>query len=126
MKGDSPRQSLALLVRILAAHGYDDKLAGHVSVRDRDDETLLVTPLGVFWREVSARDLLRVDRDGELVEGEGRVNPTIIFHAELHRARPGHPRGAPQPSSFRKHLGRRGRSCRRSSTRPERTGAEGR
>ncbi len=88
MTGDSPRQSLALLVRILAAHGYDDKLAGHVSVRDRDDETLLVTPLGVFWREVSARDVLRVDRDGKLVEGEGRVNPTIIFHAELHRARP--------------------------------------
>jgi ribulose-5-phosphate 4-epimerase/fuculose-1-phosphate aldolase len=84
----SPRQSLALLVRILAAHGYDDKLAGHVSLRDRDDETLLVTPLGVFWRELRARDLLRVDGDGKPVEGEGRVNPTIIFHVELHRARP--------------------------------------
>ena len=84
----SPRQALALLVRILAAQGYDDKLAGHASLRDRDDETLLVTPLGVFWRDVRARDLLRVDRDGKPVEGEGRVNPTIVFHAELHRARP--------------------------------------
>jgi ribulose-5-phosphate 4-epimerase/fuculose-1-phosphate aldolase len=84
----SPRQELALLVRILAWLGYDDKLAGHVSLRDRDDETLLVTPLGIFWREVCARDLLRVDGDGKLVEGEGRVNPTIIFHVELHRARP--------------------------------------
>jgi ribulose-5-phosphate 4-epimerase/fuculose-1-phosphate aldolase len=46
----TPRQSLALLVRILASLGYDDKLAGHVSLRDRDDHTLLVTPLGFFWR----------------------------------------------------------------------------
>jgi ribulose-5-phosphate 4-epimerase/fuculose-1-phosphate aldolase len=84
----TPRQSLALLVRILASLGYDDKLAGHVSVRDRDDHSLLVTPLGVFWRELRARDLIRVDPDGKVVEGEGRANPTIIFHAELHRARP--------------------------------------
>jgi ribulose-5-phosphate 4-epimerase/fuculose-1-phosphate aldolase len=88
MNPHSPRQAMALLVRILGSLGYDDKLAGHVSLRDRDDETLLVTPLGVFWRAVRARDLLRVDGDGKIVEGEGRVNPTIIFHVELHRARP--------------------------------------
>jgi ribulose-5-phosphate 4-epimerase/fuculose-1-phosphate aldolase len=88
LASSTPRQSLALLVRILASLGYDDKLAGHVSLRDRDDETLLVTPLGIFWRELRARDLIRVDQDGKVVEGEGRANPTIVFHAELHRARP--------------------------------------
>ena len=51
-----PRQQLAGLVRILARHSYDDKLAGHVSVADRDDGTLLVNPLGRFWSRVSARD----------------------------------------------------------------------
>jgi ribulose-5-phosphate 4-epimerase/fuculose-1-phosphate aldolase len=84
----APQQELALLVRVLASQGYDDKLAGHVSVRDRDDETLLVTPVGRFWRELCAHHMLRVNYAGEKVEGEGRLNPTIIFHAELHRARP--------------------------------------
>ena len=84
----SPRQQLALLVRILASEGYDDKLAGHVSLRDREDDTLLVTPVGLFWSELAARHVVRVDRDARLVEGEGRLNPTVIFHAELHHARP--------------------------------------
>lgn len=84
----APRQQLALLVRILASQGYDDKLAGHVSIRDRDDETLLVTPVGFLWEEVRASHILRVDYAGQVLEGEGRANPTIVFHGELHRARP--------------------------------------
>ena len=81
-------QQLALLLRVLAAHDYDDKLAGHVSLRDRDDETLLVTPLGHFWRDIRASHMMRVDLDGKVIEGAGDLNPTIIFHCELHRARP--------------------------------------
>ncbi len=84
----SARQQLALLVRILASQGYDDKLAGHVSIRDREDETLLVTPVGFFWEELRSSHVLRVDFSGEVLEGEGRANPTIVFHGELHRARP--------------------------------------
>ena len=50
----APAQQLALLVRVLARHDYDDKLAGHVSVRDREDDTLLVTPVGIPWRRLCA------------------------------------------------------------------------
>lgn len=83
-----PRQMLAVIVRTLADQGYDDKLAGHVSIRDRDDGTLLVSPYGLFWPEVCARDVLRVDAEGAVVEGEFEANPTIVFHLELHRTRP--------------------------------------
>ena len=90
MTGPVPtaRQQLAVACRTLAAEGYDDKLAGHVSVRDRDDGTLIVPRLGVFWDEITANDFVRIDRDGAIVEGEGALNPTIVFHLELHRARP--------------------------------------
>ena len=84
----SIRQQLAVACRTLAAQGYDDKLAGHVSVRDRDDGTLIVPTVGRFWSELRASDFVRIDADGNIVEGEGRLNPTIVFHIELHRARP--------------------------------------
>ncbi len=82
------RQQLAVICRTLASQGYDDKLAGHVSVRDRDDGTLIVPRVGKFWSEMTANDFVRIDRNGDVIEGEGPLNPTIVFHLELHKARP--------------------------------------
>jgi L-fuculose-phosphate aldolase len=84
----STRQQIVVAVRRLAAEGYDDKLAGHVSVRDRDDGTLLVPRVGGRWGELTVDDIVRIDADGSIVEGEGSLNPTIVFHLELHKARP--------------------------------------
>jgi ribulose-5-phosphate 4-epimerase/fuculose-1-phosphate aldolase len=86
--GLTERQRLVVACRTLAAQGYDDGLAGHVSVRDRDDGTLLVPRLGVFWDELTPNDFVRIADDGTVVEGAGDVNPTIVFHLELHKARP--------------------------------------
>lgn len=33
-------------------------------------------------------DVVRIDAEGTVVEGEGNLNPTIVFHLELHKARP--------------------------------------
>jgi ribulose-5-phosphate 4-epimerase/fuculose-1-phosphate aldolase len=82
------RQQMAVACRVLADQGYDDKLAGHLSVRDREDGTLLVPRVGVFWDEIGASDFVRIDRSGAIVEGRGNLNPTIVFHLELHKARP--------------------------------------
>ena len=84
----STEQQIVVAVRTLAAEGYDDKLAGHVSVRDRDDGTLLVPRVGNRWGEFTLDDVVRIDAEGSIVEGEGALNPTIVFHLELHEARP--------------------------------------
>lgn len=88
MDGLSTRQQMVVAIRQLASEGYDDKLAGHVSVRDREDGTLLVPRVGRFWDEFTVDDIVRIDADGSIVEGEGSLNPTIVFHLELHKARP--------------------------------------
>jgi L-fuculose-phosphate aldolase len=82
------RQQIVVLVRTLAAQGYDDKLAGHVTVRDRDDGSLLVPRVGRMWDELTPDDILRIDSSGTVIEGDGPLNPTIVFHLELHKARP--------------------------------------
>lgn len=80
------RQRLALLCRILCREGYDDHLAGHVTAR-QPDGTLLVNPFGIPWDEVRARDVQRIDRDGEAIEGAYAVNPGVMLHLALHAAR---------------------------------------
>jgi len=84
----SERQQMAVACRTLASQGYDDKLAGHLSVRDREDGTLIVPRVGVFWDEIRPDDFVRIDGNGKILEGEGELNPTIVFHLELHKARP--------------------------------------
>lgn len=84
----STRQQMVVAIRQLASEGYDDKLAGHVSVRDREDGTILVPRVGSLWEEFTVDDIVRIDAEGRIVEGEGNLNPTIVFHLELHKARP--------------------------------------
>ncbi|MFZ4519762.1 MAG: class II aldolase/adducin family protein [Microthrixaceae bacterium] len=83
----SPQAEVALLCRTLFREGYDDHLAGHITYR-QPDGTLLVNPWGLTWDEVRASDVLRIDTDGNLLEGRWTVTPAIPLHVELHRARP--------------------------------------
>jgi ribulose-5-phosphate 4-epimerase/fuculose-1-phosphate aldolase len=82
----SPHAELALLCRTLHAEGYDDHLSGHITYR-QPDGTLLVNPWGLTWDEVRASDVLRIDLDGNLLEGPWTVTPAIPLHLELHRFR---------------------------------------
>src|SRR5438270_13081648 len=82
----SPRQEVALLARILYREGYDDHLAGHITLK-LDDDTLLVNPFGMPWDEVRAADIMRIDLDGKVLEGPWTVTPAITLHLELHKMR---------------------------------------
>ena len=83
----SGQAEVALLCRTLFREGYDDHLAGHITSR-QPDGTLLVNPWGLTWDEVRASDILRIDVEGNLLEGRWTVTPAIALHVELHRARP--------------------------------------
>lgn len=83
----TPQAEVALLCRMLFAEGYDDHLAGHITYRQPDD-TLLVNPWGLTWDEVTASDIMRIDLDGNVLDGKWTVTPAIPLHLELHKARP--------------------------------------
>lgn len=82
----SRRAEVALLARALFREGYDDHLAGHITYR-QPDGTLLVNPWGLTWDEVTASDIMRIDLEGNVVEGRWTVTPAITLHLELHRRR---------------------------------------
>lgn len=82
------RQKLACAFRILCHEGFSENIAGHITWTDRDDGSMLVNPWGLWWDEVSASDVCRVDGDGNVLEGRWDVTPAVRIHTELHRARP--------------------------------------
>jgi L-ribulose-5-phosphate 4-epimerase len=80
-------QEIVLLARALWREGYNDHLAGHITV-NMHDGTLLCNPWMLLWNEIRPSDIIRIDLDGNLVEGDWPVPPGIPLHLELHKARP--------------------------------------
>ena len=82
-------QQMACAARILGANGFALDVAGHITVtRPEDDGTMWCTPYGLWWREVSASDIIVLDGDGEVIDGRWDVTPAVFIHTELHRSRP--------------------------------------
>jgi L-fuculose-phosphate aldolase len=82
----TPAQELALLARVLFREGFDDHLAGHITYK-QEDGTFLVNPFGLPWDEVCASDVMRMDAEGNRLEGPWTITQAIPLHVELHRAR---------------------------------------
>ncbi|GLY55155.1 class II aldolase/adducin family protein [Lentzea sp. NBRC 102530] len=74
-----------------ASLGFDEGIAGIVTVRDPEDvNTFWTNPITVPFAHMTPDQLIRVDgATGLTVEGEGVVNlPAFSIHAEIHAARP--------------------------------------
>lgn len=84
----SDEQKLACAFRLLAIDGFAENLAGHITWQRPGDETMLVNPWGLWWREVTASDICAVDTEARVVAGRWDVTPAIHIHTELHRRRP--------------------------------------
>ena len=84
------QERLAAACRILGRRGLSEGLLGHVTVRDpvRPD-CFWVNPIGIPMHRVKVSQLVQVDHQGRVVQGDGAVNPVgLLLHTALHRARP--------------------------------------
>lgn len=82
------RQKLALACRMLAADGHDSGLAGQLSVRAEKPNTFYMLRFGLGLEEATAENLLLVDDDLNVLEGDGMPNPSNRFHLWVYRAKP--------------------------------------
>jgi len=83
---------LAAAFRIFGKYGFDEGVAGHITVRDPvDKQTFWVNPFGVAFSLIKKSDLIRVSEKGEILEGgEVKLLNTAAFaiHSAIHQARP--------------------------------------
>ncbi|HEY1796455.1 MAG TPA: aldolase [Stellaceae bacterium] len=84
----SARQKLALAGRILATEGHDSGIAGQLSARAERPGTYYMLKFGLGLEEAAPGNLLLVDDDLNVLEGDGMPNPSNRFHLWVYRAKP--------------------------------------
>jgi L-ribulose-5-phosphate 4-epimerase len=82
------RRELAYACRILAANGQNDTVYGHVTYREVGAQTFWMKPAALGLDEITPETLIRVDLEGNVVEGELPRHLEFPIHAEIFRARP--------------------------------------
>lgn len=82
------RAQVAWSCRILALGDHGDYTLGHVSARSADEQHMLMKRYGLGLEEVTPDDILRLDLEGNILEGRGRAHLEYVLHSEIYRVRP--------------------------------------
>jgi ribulose-5-phosphate 4-epimerase/fuculose-1-phosphate aldolase len=84
------QQRLAAAFRLFARYGFDEGVAGHITVRDPEfPDCFWVNPFGMYFGHIRVSDLLLVNHKGEVVRGNKPVNAAAFaIHSQIHQARP--------------------------------------
>ncbi len=84
------KQRLAAAFRLFAHYGFDDGLAGHITARDPvEPDTFWVNPLGIHFANLCSSHLVRLNHQGQIVEGQALVNTAaFMIHSSIHAAKP--------------------------------------
>jgi L-ribulose-5-phosphate 4-epimerase len=80
------RESVLDANRALVAHGLVKLTWGNVSGIDRDSGLVAIKPSGIPYDELTASDIVILDLDGNVVEGERRPSSDTPTHLVLYRA----------------------------------------
>ncbi|MBL4855059.1 MAG: class II aldolase/adducin family protein [Robiginitomaculum sp.] len=91
------RVELAALYRLCALYGWTDLVFTHISARLPDEtnkdgkleERFLINPYGVFFDEMTASSLVKIDLEGNIIGGSPYfINPAgFTIHSAVHAAR---------------------------------------
>ncbi|HEY5250117.1 MAG TPA: class II aldolase/adducin family protein [Acidimicrobiales bacterium] len=84
------KERLAAGFRLFSKFGFDEGVAGHITARDPEDPELFwVNPFAVHFGHISVSDLICVNAEGDVVEGDRPVNAAAFaIHSQVHSARP--------------------------------------
>jgi ribulose-5-phosphate 4-epimerase/fuculose-1-phosphate aldolase len=84
------KQQLAAAFRIFGRFGFSEGVAGHITARDPEDlDRFWVNPFGMNFSQIKVSDLILVDHEGNVVEGDRPVNrAAFCIHSQVHLARP--------------------------------------
>ena len=69
------KQELAAAFRVFGRFGFSEGVAGHITARDPEHpDRFWVNPFGMSFSQIKVSDLILVDHNGEVVEGNRPVN----------------------------------------------------
>ena len=84
------KRELAAAFRAAAHFGFNEGIDNHLSLAvPGHNDLFLLNRYGPHWSEITERDILTIDLDGNVVDGEGEWElSAFIIHRGCHQARP--------------------------------------
>lgn len=84
------QRALVAAFRLFGKFGFDEGLAGHITVRDPEKlDHFWVNPMGVSFKQIKLSQLLLVNHHGDVVQGEGFLNgAAFAIHSQIHQTHP--------------------------------------
>ncbi len=84
------KNKLAAALRLFGKFGFDEGVAGHITVRDPEQlDHFWVNPMGKSFKQMKVSDLICVNHHGDVVEGNGLLNgAAFTIHSQIHMALP--------------------------------------
>lgn len=84
------QERLAAAFRLFGRFGFDEGIAGHITVRDPEHaDRFWLNPFGMNFKQIKVSDLICVDHTGAVVHGNALVNgAAFAIHSQIHAARP--------------------------------------
>ncbi|MFC4143487.1 TauD/TfdA family dioxygenase [Pedobacter mendelii] len=85
------KYKLAAAYRVMVTEGLDEGgISGHISMRvPGESDCFWVNPFGMLAEEITAKNLIKVDKNGEVIEGDYPVNVAgFCIHAAIHNHYP--------------------------------------
>ena len=83
------RVDLAAAFRLAVRLDLHEGVCNHFSVMLPDGKRFLLNRYGLHWSEVTASNLLALDAEGRILEGEGEFEKTAFYiHSRIHLANP--------------------------------------
>src|SRR3954464_779103 len=83
------KQRLAAAFRLFSRFGFDEGVAGHITARDPErTDHFWVNPFAMHFSHIRVSDLILVNHQGDVVEGDRPVNTAaFVIHSQVHAAR---------------------------------------
>src|SRR5256884_8451417 len=84
------RVDLAACYRLVARFGWEDLVFTHITARvPGAEEQFLINPYGLFFDEITASSLVKIDQDGnKLDDSPFPINPAgFVIHSAIHARR---------------------------------------
>jgi ribulose-5-phosphate 4-epimerase/fuculose-1-phosphate aldolase len=76
------KQHLAAAYRVFAERGFDEGVAGHISVRDPIlIDHFWLNPLSTHFSQIRVSDLILVNEQGQVVQGDQPINAAAFEKA---------------------------------------------
>jgi len=82
------RDKVATSCNILAIEGHWDNILGHVSARIPGEDAILMKPHSYGFEEIRPYHIIKVDLNGNKIEGDYERHSEVFIHTEIYKSRP--------------------------------------